>query len=64
LLPAHEVVAPTDVVVEDGDLELIGLIVVHIEIELFQPERAERFVLVLQRNNANWSFSLFGPAVR
>jgi len=36
-VPAHEVIATTDVVVEDVDLELIGLVVMHVQVELFQP---------------------------
>ena len=50
-LPAHEVVAATDVVVKDGDLQLIGLIVVHVQIKLFQPARVQRLALVLHRGN-------------
>ena len=47
ILPAHEVVASTDVMVEHGDLQLVRLVVVHVQIELFQPARIQRLRLVL-----------------
>jgi len=46
--PAHEVVTATNVMVEHGDLQLIRLVVVHIQVELFQPARIQRLALVLQ----------------
>ena len=48
-LPAHEVVASADVVVGDGDLQLVGLVVVHVQVELLQPARTQRLRLVLQQ---------------
>ena len=36
-VPSHEVIAATDVVVKHGDLQLVRLVVVHVQVELFQP---------------------------
>ena len=52
-VPAHEVIATTDVVVKDVDLELVGLVVMHVQVELFQPSWIQRLVLVLCRKNNN-----------
>ena len=53
ILPAHEVVASTDVVVEHSNLQLVGLVVVHVQVELFQPARIQRLRLVLRQSQHN-----------
>ena len=57
-IPAHEVIAATDIVVKHRDLQLVRLVVVHVQVELFQPSWTQRLCLVLHVTTPTISHTL------